>query len=245
MSKPDIWMQWFIGSYLADTMHLTTEQHGAYDLLLMHGWKNHGRIPGDDRQLAQITKMTPAKWRIAKPILLPFFSLGQDPETGGYWFQKRQMEEIQKAKERQDGAGTKARRAAEARWSKDATSIATSTAQALPRDASSPTPSDPPYSPPSEFRTAFPILCRVFGIENPSHRDELTMFEAWSELRAKKATSTDLARRIARYREIWPDMPCTPNAVLKHWHTCKPLEKPVPVSGGDAIPDSLLEDGDD
>jgi hypothetical protein len=95
------------------------------------------------------------------------------------------------------------------------------------------------------FQDALPHLCRLFGIENATQRDHNELYVTWLELKAKKATAGEVRRRIERYREIWPDLPVTQNAILKHWHTCKPIAKPAPVSGGDAIPDSLLEDADD
>jgi len=59
----------FWDSYLADTTHLTTEEHGAYLLLLAAMWRRDGEVPDDDRDNARIVGLTTAKWRKTKARL--------------------------------------------------------------------------------------------------------------------------------------------------------------------------------
>lgn len=92
MAKTDIWMPIYIGDYLADTMHLTTEQHGAYLLLLITAWKMGGKLPNDADQLASIARMTPEKWSKTSRLLSAFFSLSED-----YWIQERLLFEFEKS----------------------------------------------------------------------------------------------------------------------------------------------------
>lgn len=75
----------FTDAYLADTRHLTTEEHGAYLLLLMCAWRTRGcRLRDDDRLLARIAGVGLARWRRLKPVLIDFFTIEQ-----GYWQQKK------------------------------------------------------------------------------------------------------------------------------------------------------------
>jgi uncharacterized protein YdaU (DUF1376 family) len=73
MSKaPSMPMYW--DAYLADTTHLTTEEHGAYMLLLAAMWRRNGSVPDDDKDNARILGLTPAKWRKTKARLLATIS---------------------------------------------------------------------------------------------------------------------------------------------------------------------------
>jgi len=61
MSKaPSMPMYW--DSYIADTTHLTTEEHGAYLLLLAAMWRRDGSVPDDDKDIARIVGLSLSKW---------------------------------------------------------------------------------------------------------------------------------------------------------------------------------------
>jgi uncharacterized protein YdaU (DUF1376 family) len=143
-NKTDIWMPVYIGDYLSKTTRLSTEQHGAYLLLLMDYWKN-GPPPDDDRVLAQITRMSEDAWSNAKSIVLAFFELSESK-----WIHSRVEKELQAADKRKQTAISRAQAGAQARWSKNTPSNnAPSNASSIPKamldpmlaDASSPSPS--------------------------------------------------------------------------------------------------------
>ena len=73
MNRP--WMPLYVGDYLGDTGHLTTTQHGAYLLLMMHYWRK-GELPGDDRQLCKIAKLPLKTWNECRATLKDFFHDG-------------------------------------------------------------------------------------------------------------------------------------------------------------------------
>jgi uncharacterized protein YdaU (DUF1376 family) len=85
--KTDLWMPLYVGDYLADTGHLTTTQHGAYLLLLMHYWRKR-ELPDDDKQLAAIAKLPLRIWLNERETLQAFFHMG--------WRHKRLDAELEK-----------------------------------------------------------------------------------------------------------------------------------------------------
>jgi uncharacterized protein YdaU (DUF1376 family) len=151
MEKADVWMPLFIGDYLADTGRLTTEQHGAYFLLIMDYWRN-GPPPDDECTLAQITRLSPDAWSIAQAKLKQLFSI-----EGGAWHHKRIDAELAAAKVNKGKAQAKAKAAAAARWGKthdDAPSNAPSIPQAMHEECPSPSPSPIPLKEKSKAESA-------------------------------------------------------------------------------------------
>jgi len=95
MSKgSNVYFKLFMGDYLADTRHLTTLEHGAFLLMLMHYYRTQKPLPDNDNMLQRITGLTGKLWKQKKSILAQFFTI-----KNGFWYQKRADEEIAKAVE--------------------------------------------------------------------------------------------------------------------------------------------------
>jgi uncharacterized protein YdaU (DUF1376 family) len=121
----------YIGDYLADTMHLSTEQHGAYLLLLFHLWRR-GSLQDDDVVLAQITGLPIGTWNVCRAVLAEFFEIHD-----GAWHHRRVERERIKVSAKQQYNANRAKLGAHSRWSKAAPSSAMNDADDCVSNASS------------------------------------------------------------------------------------------------------------
>lgn len=94
MARPDSWMPVYIGDFLADSMHLNTEQSGAYLLLIFHYWRHGGPLRDDDATLASVTRLSPARWRKHRAAISSFFNV-----SNGLWSHGRIEAELKSANE--------------------------------------------------------------------------------------------------------------------------------------------------
>lgn len=91
MAKTDIWMPLYVADYLSSTTRLTTEQHGAYLLLIIDYWKS-GRLPDDDSVLANVTRLNVDTWAKHRGVLQGFFEV-----NNGEWVHSRIEKELEKS----------------------------------------------------------------------------------------------------------------------------------------------------
>lgn len=96
-------MPLYIGDYLADTRHLTTEEHGAYLLLLMTYWRIGGPLPDDDVKLSRMAGLTLKRWLGMRKTIIEFFRAGE-----GQLVSTRAQREIDNSKKRSEVARAKA-----------------------------------------------------------------------------------------------------------------------------------------
>lgn len=113
MSSQPAYIPLFGNDYLGDTMHLTTEEHGAYFLLMIAAWRQDDcGLPYDDRKLAKIVRLPTRRWDAIKETILEFWTVEE-----GRIFQPRLRKEWNYARQKSEAN----RKSASARWSKQAT----------------------------------------------------------------------------------------------------------------------------
>ena len=82
------YMQLYIADYLADTMHLSTEEHGAYLLLMFNYWQTGRAIPKN--RLAKIARVSDSRWAELQTALKEFFE-----DDGDSWVHLRIERDIE------------------------------------------------------------------------------------------------------------------------------------------------------
>ncbi|MBW9238333.1 DUF1376 domain-containing protein [Pseudomonas carnis] len=95
------YMQLYVADYLADTMHLTTEEHGAYLLLIFNYWQTGKPIPVS--RLARITRLSNERWTDVERSLGEFFN-----ERDNEWIHdriERDLEAVRASQEQRIAAG--------------------------------------------------------------------------------------------------------------------------------------------
>ena len=110
MAATDHWMRFNVGDYLADTMHLTTFQHGIYLLLIMHYFKR-GELPDDDASLARIAGVNVPQWRRQSAPVMALFS-----RQNGAWNHHRIDAERERARGISEVKQAAGKQGAERRW---------------------------------------------------------------------------------------------------------------------------------
>lgn len=110
------YMQLYIADYLADTMHLTTEEHGAYLLLLFNYWQTGKPIP--KARLSRIARLGNDRWASVESSLNEFFT-----DNGTEWVHdriERDLDSVHAAQSQRSAAG---KASAEARKNKTPTKL--------------------------------------------------------------------------------------------------------------------------
>lgn len=110
------YMPLYIADYMADAAHLSTEEHGAYLLLIMTYWQRGKALPSDPDRLANIARMSNERWASVERTISEFFI-----EKDGEWRHGRVEAELAKVRDKSEKARAAGKASGERRSSKPAT----------------------------------------------------------------------------------------------------------------------------
>ena len=207
MAVSPIWMPLYVADYLADTRHLSTVEHGAYLLLIMHAWMSNGELPQDEKRLARIAGLSLAEWEEAADEVLQFFY-----DAGGCWRSERIDKELERAQalidqRREAGKASAAKRARQRKVNERSTGVATGDERAFnertnksqpPPQSQSPSPSEEqtdqinPLPPSAETAD----VVRVLGILSAGYVIEAeNLIDGWIDAGVSKSVLMELAAK--------------------------------------------------
>lgn len=199
--KTDAWMPLYIADYLADTSRLTTEQHGAYLLILMDYWRN-GPPPDDEAVLCSITRLPLAQWRKARGAIRIFFTVAD-----GKWTQKRADIERQDASQISSKRSVAGKEGASKRWGKQGgNDVASVMANAMANASQPPSQINAPSPTPSPSESTKPAV----SVRTRGSR----LSEAWEPGESGGAFAEQqglrngrAAAELAKFRDYWCSQP--------------------------------------
>ena len=186
----------FTDAYLADTRHLTTEEHGAYLLLMMEAWRRPDcNLPDDDRLLARLAGMSPDRWASIRDVILAFWTRDGRRKT---WTQKRLLKERSYVAQKSASQRDKATK----RWKETKKDDAAAMPKSCPEDAPTPTPtitldtnvSNAADAPPDLTKVAFDAGVKVLTTAGKSASSARAIVGKWRGKHGDEAVISALGR---------------------------------------------------
>lgn len=239
MSAPRAWLPLYPADFIADTMHLSAEEIGAYMLILMAMWRAGGSLPDDDATIARIARLSRHKWNGMRATIRAFLVA-----ESGRLTQKRLTAEYEKAQKALQIFAEKGRQGGNAKALKNNnTPLAGASAGLLRKASSSPSPitdvSEPSGSSPSVSVSEDKSSSTVPGRAKPTPAvRQADIDQIWLEApRASRERSSraDVARAVkaavqrgGRLDEIRPALAryfASDQAQREDWRACKGLHR--------------------
>jgi uncharacterized protein YdaU (DUF1376 family) len=192
-------MPLYWGDLLADTLHLTRGEFGAYLLLMGAYWRKGGPLPDDDTYLRNVARYEPREWPRARNILASFFTV-----TGGTWTHKRIDRELALARENKERQRLRTANATAARTKKPhVTNLVTTDVTTTPPPSPSPDKREREIGAlrkPASLDECLAMAQRI-GVTEPDARDWYRDCEAAEWRRGDGTLFDNWPRQLAIHRD--------------------------------------------
>lgn len=127
------YMQFYPADYLADTGHLTTEEHGAYLLLLFNYWQTGKPLRAD--RLATVARLSNERWISVEQTLAEFFNTDVNPGAWTHLRVEADLHQVASKSTKASDAGKKSALARALAKQGSRTNVTTNVATDLQRNA--------------------------------------------------------------------------------------------------------------
>jgi uncharacterized protein YdaU (DUF1376 family) len=219
----------FTDAFLADTLHLTAAQTGAYLMLLMVAWRTTDcSLPDDDIILAKYARMDKRAWAVNKSVIMSFWTKTDDCR----WMQKRLKDERKIADARRDQAIRAGKSSALKRKDRHSTDATTERQRNVNYPKPKPTYYPQTPKPSEKDNSTHDVIKGVFkngGLGGGYKIENLLSDDAWQDARSH-APGWDIHHLASVYCEKINsgerDPPVHPNKAFPLW--CKAYTKGVP-----------------
>jgi uncharacterized protein YdaU (DUF1376 family) len=191
------YMPLMVNDYLGKTRHLTTEQHGAYLLLLMTMWNAGGYISDDDTKLARVTGMSKKKWLCNRDTILEFMQ-----RDGGSIYHPKLLELRQKVASQSDLRRAAGAKGGAAKALKD-NNLTLASATALPKQSKS-EPNIPPIPPTGKGVNAIEVKA-IWDMASPLGKKRSGISKTKVELQKLVRSGIDLQTIERAIRAYYAD----------------------------------------
>ncbi|HCN7639330.1 TPA: DUF1376 domain-containing protein [Escherichia coli] len=221
------YMQLYIADYLADTMHLSAEEHGAYLLLMFNYWQTGKPIPKN--RLAKIARLTNERWADVEPSLQEFFC-----DNGEEWVHLRIEEDLASVREKLTKKSAAGKASVQARRSRKEADVQTKqernltgvqtdvevvfehdvNTKATNKDTDKDLKTDPPLNPPRGNRGV-----KKFDLLDITNWISVSLWREWVEFRQalRKPIRTEQgANGAIRELEKFRQQGFSPEQVIRH-----------------------------
>ena len=180
-------MQLYVGDYLADTLDLTCEEHGAYLLLLMTMWRHDAKLPNDAKKLARICRLSARRWDDVWSSISRFFDV-----TDGIITNPRLSKEYEKARDKSELRADAGRKGGQAKALKS-NDAPLANATVLPKHSSEPEPYRKEEAKASSQKNRGSRLSKDWAL--PKAWGEWAISEGWAD--------THIRSEADKFRDYW------------------------------------------